>query len=970
MTNLADTPVNVDIPQPLQRKRTDDSQAAGSLGSYPEEPFVAPPVTEVIAIEDMPKWQKATESVLGGIVAIRFSQPIAFDTDLALCSQATGFVVDAERGIILTNRHVVGAGPFVGEAVMHDHEVVEVRAIYRDPIHDFGFLQFDPAEIKYMDLKAIPLTPENARVGIDVRIIGNDAGEKLSILAASISRIDRNAPRYGSLTYNDLNTFYLQSASPLSGGSSGSPVINIDGQAIGLQAGGHTNEATNFFLPLDRVKRALQLIQEGKPVIRGTIQTRFLYKAFDEAQKLGLPEDTEAMVRRMRPKDIGMLAVETVLPGGPGAVAGLEEGDLLLKVDGDVVTHFVTLDEILDSTVGHPVELTIIRGGNTIVTQATVQDMDELVVKRLVTFGGSVVHNLSYQLAYSHTVPPHGVFMTTTGKVIPDLSRSDDYYDGTIIHSVDAKPVKNLDEFIAVMQTIPDHEPFPVVTYAIHDVHRKRNHILMLTHEWNKISTFTLNDNTGLWDKEEVEMHPRPVSAIPASVRMASLNDSRAGLSANLARSMVYVKGGLPECIDGIFQLETSDYGVVVDSTRGLVVVSRCTVPVNICDLSISLGGSLWIPAKLRFLHPTHNFAIIQYDPRRIGANNIHEAVLSPEQPKQGDPAHIVTFHGSENAVYINTVVSSLSELRISMECPPQWRCINTEVVQYDSKLISDYRFGIVGDDEGRVQAIWMPYMESRQEIGATGLPARYILPVLEQMRRGEEPQLRSLGIEVRPIDMAEARACGLSQERCDEFLQGNSERNMLFKIWSVEILSKAHDVLCDLDIIISINGKLMQHVNDLEVQYAHESLELVVLRDKREVTVQVETTECDRGAEKLVTWCGATFQAPFMALKQQSSQAPSGVYCASVTLGSPSDQYNLLVSAWVTHVNDVSTPDLDAFERAIRACPDNKYMRLRQVSFDMEPAMVTVKTCYHYWPTYTLCQDPDSESGWRTIQE
>lgn len=57
-------------------------------------------------------------------------------------SEASGFIVDAEKGIILTNRHVACAGPFVGEAICHDHEEVDVFPIYRDPVHDFGFLKY------------------------------------------------------------------------------------------------------------------------------------------------------------------------------------------------------------------------------------------------------------------------------------------------------------------------------------------------------------------------------------------------------------------------------------------------------------------------------------------------------------------------------------------------------------------------------------------------------------------------------------------------------------------------------------------------------------------------------------------------------------------------------------------------------------------------------------------------------------
>src|SRR4051794_5342258 len=154
-------------------------------------------------------------------------------------------------------------------------------------------------------------------VGVEIRVVGNDAGEKLSILSGVISRLDRNAPEYGE-GYCDFNTCYYQANAAATGGSSGSPVVNVDGYAVALQAGGRSDGAsTDYFLPLDRPLRALQCIQQGKPVTRGDIQCQWLLKPFDECQRLGLPDKWQMAVRKRFPKATNMLVTEISLPEGP-----------------------------------------------------------------------------------------------------------------------------------------------------------------------------------------------------------------------------------------------------------------------------------------------------------------------------------------------------------------------------------------------------------------------------------------------------------------------------------------------------------------------------------------------------------------------------------------------------------------------------------------------------------------------------
>ena len=73
---------------------------------------------------DTAEWQATIEKVVRNVVSIHFCQTCSFDTDSAVSSEATGFVVDAKQGYILTNRHVVGAGPFWGYCIFDNHEEV------------------------------------------------------------------------------------------------------------------------------------------------------------------------------------------------------------------------------------------------------------------------------------------------------------------------------------------------------------------------------------------------------------------------------------------------------------------------------------------------------------------------------------------------------------------------------------------------------------------------------------------------------------------------------------------------------------------------------------------------------------------------------------------------------------------------------------------------------------------------------
>ena len=108
-------------------------------------------------IEENPAWDRTLERIAASVLSIEIDQTRAFDTEWNQSSQATGFVVDAERGLILTNRHVVTPGPVVATAIFQNREEVELHAVYRDPVHDFGIYRYDPAKLRYLKPPALPL---------------------------------------------------------------------------------------------------------------------------------------------------------------------------------------------------------------------------------------------------------------------------------------------------------------------------------------------------------------------------------------------------------------------------------------------------------------------------------------------------------------------------------------------------------------------------------------------------------------------------------------------------------------------------------------------------------------------------------------------------------------------------------------------------------------------------------------------
>ncbi|KAH7030809.1 trypsin-like cysteine/serine peptidase domain-containing protein [Microdochium trichocladiopsis] len=918
---------------------------------------------------DTAEWQATVERVVRNVVSIRFCQTCSFDTDAACASEATGFVVDAERGYILTNRHVVGSGPFWGYVVFDNHEEVDAYPVYRDPVHDFGILRFDPKAIKYMPVAELKLRPDLAKVGCEIRVVGNDAGEKLSILSGVISRLDRNAPEYGE-GYSDFNTCYYQANAAASGGSSGSPVVNIDGFAIALQAGGRSDGAsTDYFLPLDRPLRALQCIQEGKPVERGTIQCQFLLKPFDECRRLGLTSNWEAAVRSAFPKENNMLVAEIVLPEGPSHHK-LEEGDVLLKVNGELITQFIRLDDILDSSVGKTVRLTLQREGEDVDVDIDVKNLHDITPSRFLTVAGASFHDLSYQQARLYGVACKGVFVCeSTGSF--GFESSD---HGWMIQSVDQKKTPDLDTFIEVVKQIPDRKRVVVTYKHLRDLHTLNTTIVNVDRHWaTKMRLAVRNDETGLWDFKDIADPLPQIPPAPQKGTFIELTHTSHPAVADLVRSFVHVNCTMPLKLDGFPRNRKWGMGLVIDADKGLVVISRAVVPYDLCDIWLTIADSIVVQAKVVFMHPLQNYAIIQYDPKLVDAP-VTSARMSSEPIAQGASTTFIGYNRSGRIVHAATTVTEVTAVSIPANSgAPRYRATNVDAITVDTSLSGQCGSGVLVDKNGTVQALWLTYLGERSHSGRDeeyhlGLATPTLLPVISQIQQGQRPKLRMLSVEFRAVHMAQARVMGVSEEWISKVSEVNKHSHQLFMVSKRTFERHSHpQVLLESDIVLTLNGKVITKVSDFDIMYSHDVLDAVIVRESKVVHLQIPTVSADDvETDHAVSFCGAVLHSPHHAVRQQISQLHSEVYVSARSRGSPAYQYGLAPTNFITHVNGKPTPDLTAFLAAVTKIPDNTYFRLRAVTFDNVPWVITMKKNEHYFPTTEWVKDPSDPCGWR----
>ncbi|MDE1889410.1 MAG: trypsin-like peptidase domain-containing protein [Planctomycetota bacterium] len=286
----------------------------------------------------------------------------------------SGVIID-EDGYIVTNEHVISRASKI-KVRLSDGKEFEATMISSDPISDLAVLKINsPTPLPYVKMG----TSKDIMIGETVVALGNPFGLENSVTTGVLSAKNRTitfSSEYGDIKYDGL----LQTDSLINPGNSGGPLVNIDGELIGINAA-IVNQAQGigFAIPVDKVRQTLVKL----------FNFRELNKVWFGVQVEEQDDVTKGIM------------VSSVEPNSPAYKAQIKTGDYITKIDSKEILDVIDFEKyVLKKNAGDKLHIYINRGGRELkadvsLEKAPLASVEKLALEKL----GLVVQNLTPQLA-------------------------------------------------------------------------------------------------------------------------------------------------------------------------------------------------------------------------------------------------------------------------------------------------------------------------------------------------------------------------------------------------------------------------------------------------------------------------------------------------------------------------------------------------------------------------------------------
>jgi Do/DeqQ family serine protease len=346
-------------------------------------------------------------------------------------SLGSGIIIDGHRGLLLTNTHVVEKATRINVALKDEREF-EAIIVGMDPDSDLAVLKINSNQ----PLPSIQMgNSEEIMIGESVIAIGNPFGFSHTVTTGVVSAVNRSIK-------TDQRVFhkFIQTDASINPGNSGGPLININGELIGINTAIYSQaQGIGFAIPINRAKRIISdLINYGEVVQPWTGMTVQTIDS-DLSNYLNIQNDVGVMVTSVEPKS-------------PASIAGITEGDIIFAIDGWRITHISDYHlKIKEISADQTILFKINRKGKivTVSLKTKLFPLDralELANQRL----GISVSELDKQVRTKYGIRERTGVLIISMRKNSHLARIG-VKPGDIIRQIDAARVDNLSEFKAAM---------------------------------------------------------------------------------------------------------------------------------------------------------------------------------------------------------------------------------------------------------------------------------------------------------------------------------------------------------------------------------------------------------------------------------------------------------------------------------------------------------------------------------------
>lgn len=321
-----------------------------------------PAVGNIIVTKDLPKIETSPFNLFdpfdffNPFGRLQPQTPKEPQTEKQEVGGGTGFLVSSD-GLIVTNKHVVEDENADYTFLTNDEKKYSAKVLARHPSEDLAIIKIEGKDFPTLELG----DSDSLQIGQWVVAIGNALGEfRNTVSTGVISGLSRSIVAQGGLGGAEKLDDIIQTDAAINSGNSGGPLLNLDGQIVGINtAVAQGAQNVGFAIPINTVKKAIQDVKQNGKIVQPYLGVRYMIVTDSLKQKNNLSVSYGALVASGKSEE--ELAV---VPGSPADKAGIAANDIILEINGIKIDKDNNLSNLIAKyNVGESVTLKVLHRG-------------------------------------------------------------------------------------------------------------------------------------------------------------------------------------------------------------------------------------------------------------------------------------------------------------------------------------------------------------------------------------------------------------------------------------------------------------------------------------------------------------------------------------------------------------------------------------------------------------------------------